>query len=158
MEDSSKITPTEADAERISAVERATGDVSTINRLITQEVTKRAEVLDDSTLDNLLAMSLVVGYGVAQIDDRWEEFVPKLAVPLLRYMGTEPAELPKTKGDGKPNKRKGLYALQQKLDAERALQRLPYLLATYADILNKVANEQRKLRDDKRKAAAEVAK
>lgn len=144
----------QATEEQISAVQRATGDMATINRLITDEVTQRAKALDDKTLDNLLAMSLVVGYGVAQIDDKWEDFVPKLAVPLLRYMGTEPAGDAATK-EARKGKKKGMYSLQQKHDAERALKRLPYLFATYADILNKVANDQRKLREaEKTKAAA----
>lgn len=117
-------------------------DGPTINKLIEAEVRARIEPLDQQTLDNLLAMALVAGYGIQCIDDKWEQFVPSQAVPLLRYMETPPA------GDKKnPNStKKKLYSLQQKNDAEKALQRLPYLLATYVDILRKIVQEQRELR------------
>lgn len=118
-----------------------------INGLVQAEVARRVAPLDDKVLENLYAMTAVMGYGISCIDDRWEDLVPKLAVPLLRYLGTPPAKDPK----------RGLYALQQKQDAEKALKRIPFMLATYADILNAVAKEQRELRKQQPAVAAPVA-
>lgn len=122
-------------------------DNQIINGLVQAEVARRVAPLDDKVLENLYAMTAVMGYGVSRIDDHWEDLVPQLAVPLLQYLGTPPAKDPK----------KGLYSLQQKLDAEKALKRIPFMLATYADILNAVAKEQRELRKQQPAAEPEVA-
>lgn len=159
-----------------------------LGKAFAAQVAPRIKYLDDNSLAQVYAQTFVTDYAIVEIDSRWDDLVPKLAVPMLRKLEIQPkgvatdeeraeaeaapaaaegeaatppalrkpaGALPRRKGETAKayQQRCNRYTLKQRQDAEAALKRVPFMLATFLDIMRSALENEQEARKAERAAA-----
>lgn len=182
-----------ADPETLSATvkDASLSAQQQLGKAFAAQVAPRIKYLDDNSLAQVYAQTFVTDYAIVEIDSRWDDLVPKLAVPMLRKLEIQPkgvatdeeraeaeaapaaaaegeaapaapatlrkptGALPRRKGETAKayQQRCNRYTLKQRQDAEAALKRVPFMLATFLDIMRSALENEQEARKAERAAA-----